>query len=127
MSEHTPETLEQVVAYYLGKRPGALRRAAAYQWAYAAARKGWKAAERRAGALERPAPCLWRPQQDPDSWDYWEAACGGAFSFEDGDPDANECAYCPRCGHPILLVARTESIDVEDEPEIVAAREGGET
>lgn len=81
-------------------------------------------AERR--LAEPPAPCLWRPQQDPDSWDYWEAACGGELSFEAGDPDTNEYIYCPRCGHPILLVARTESIDVEDEPEIVAAREGGE-
>lgn len=64
MSEHTPETLEQVVAYYLGKRPGALRRAAAYQWAYAAARKGWKAAERRAEEAE-----TWWPKPWPREFD----------------------------------------------------------
>jgi len=44
--------------------------------------------------------CTWI-QQD-DGCDYWESSCGGAFSFNDDGPTANEMKFCCYCGKSLI-------------------------
>jgi hypothetical protein len=62
-------------------------------------------------ALDRlidPQPCTWT-----EDCDYWEATCGGAFTFNDGGPTDNGFKFCPYCGKPLVAVPCTEPADIE--------------
>jgi len=56
--------------------------------------------KRLAGVAELEAKCTWS-QYDEDE-DYWETACGHAFSISDGGtPTDNDFSFCVFCGSPL--------------------------
>jgi len=80
---------------------------------------------------ETPTPCIWTPS--PGDWcetEYWDTGCGQTYCFETEGPVENDYAYCPGCGHPLLVVPTIMSADEEGDLLFdavqVPAREGGE-
>lgn len=46
---------------------------------------------------------------------HWQAACGAAWEFEEGEMPGEYMKFCPECGRPLLATA--ETAETEGEPE----------
>lgn len=69
----------------------------------------WQAAGRLEDRLEGRT-CTWGASDDFEA-DYWETACGEAFSFIDGGPLENHIKFCPYCGLAVLVAPKAKESD----------------
>lgn len=71
------------------------------------------ACEAGAASLRQQAQtCRW---VEESGGEFWQSACGEAWSFTEGGPAENKARFCHGCGQRIEAVAYDEPLSAEDE------------
>jgi len=57
----------------------------------------------------KSALCEWKEMNEGGC--DWEAACGDAWSFEEGSPESNNVKFCPFCGRRVVMLRSEDGRD----------------